>query len=943
VRRGSRTTTTVRAPSPQTSHLAPELTVWCPICFTVIHFEFAHLLIFFWACVYTTSCLVSSFRLRSVQSSWDRVSQADTETLCSAIEKRLLSPAELWAKIKEDAAGIGLTSLTHPQGAMDSDLRPDQIMGKLFSGNGKGSWRVSWIALLPGANTGYEDVEWKIMQRLFLRNFKLPPDFDYSKYLRQKLMDSLAESLEVTPLIWFLVIGMVIFFQLLSLTWGSFQGDQDPHNCMGGVKGVVARRRLDTLDTFGLLPTEEGALDGFAPMEVFSLLAAVLPGASGRRQLAGGGDDDDPFLFFGLCCKDCGKGKQRRQLGGGGASSGDDEKEWCKEECAECGGDIPVKKCKGYNATAFTRRRQLGGGGGAGKPLSKAGAQRITWGMVCLGWTIVLANSYVLGFIKHGIHKLMKHQNLKEPSEAALFLRRLDAQLEVRLQMSKIKMFQEGGDDFHNTASQGLKVTFGHEGDYLAKEGDSGDSMFFIVAGNIDIVSEFDEGRPTLATLGPGDFCGEMSLLLSIERSKSLVISSEEATIAVMDQEQLDSLEDSYSHVIDQLRQTAQTRLKMTSIDSVKKVKTPRAKTTSPKHGGHGHGHKHSGAKLPGMGHHHHRGSKMIWAEEILSNKVKKRFTVFSQLFLLLNCFYLSFYLGHVSFIVVPRAGYGSFGTFLVHTILIIPSILVMFYLAPVQAKYQCLLSNVLERDDELIAHVTSERSRMLEIRNKMRTAMMHMGIKIAHDNELEPEDITAYDVAKFAFQMLDADGGGTLSYKELREGLPEFGIFLDKKEFQAVCRLIDPDSDGQLDMKEWLDFMQATDDDLMGGEWQGALEASKLRKKIKDALYEPALALYWETAPTGAEPPTVAQVVAQIFQQLDEDGNETLDYLELKTGLEMHDVVVSADEFRLLLALVDHNHKGDVTLAMFHQLMEMTGEIAALLSLSLSLSLSLT
>jgi hypothetical protein len=53
-----------------------------------------------------------------------------------------------------------------------------------------------------------------------------------------------------------------------------------------------------------------------------------------------------------------------------------------------------------------------------------------------------------------------------------------------------------------------------------------------------------------------------------------------------------------------------------------------------------------------------------------------------------------------------------------------------------------------------------------------------------------------------------------------------------------------------------------------------------------------------------------------------------------------MHDVVVSADEFRLLLALVDHNHKGDVTLAMFHQLMEMTGEIAALLSLSLSLSL---
>ena len=67
-------------------------------------------------------------------------------------------------------------------------------------------------------------------------------------------------------------------------------------------------------------------------------------------------------------------------------------------------------------------------------------------------------------------------------------------------------------------------------------------------------------------------------------------------------------------------------------------------------------------------------------------------------------------------------------------------------------------------------------------------------------------------------------------------------------------------------------------------------------------------------------------EVVAQIFESLDQDGNEQLDYLELKSGLESHDVVISADEFRKLVALVDHNHKGDVTLPMFHRLMEMTG-----------------
>lgn len=51
----------------------------------------------------------------------------------------------------------------------------------------------------------------------------------------------------------------------------------------------------------------------------------------------------------------------------------------------------------------------------------------------------------------------------------------------------------------------------------LAKEGDQGDSMFFIVEGKVDIVSESD--GTILATLGAGNFLGEMSLLLADPRS----------------------------------------------------------------------------------------------------------------------------------------------------------------------------------------------------------------------------------------------------------------------------------------------------------------------------------------------------------------------------------------------------------------------------------------
>jgi hypothetical protein len=136
--------------------------------------------------------------------------------------------------------------------------------------------------------------------------------------------------------------------------------------------------------------------------------------------------------------------------------------------------------------------------------------------------------------------------------------------------------------------------------------------------------------------------------------------------------------------------------------------------------------------------------------------------------------------------------------------------------------------------DDDLIAAVSSERKKIIALRNTMRTAMMHYGIKIAHEKAIDADEITAVDVAKHAFQTIDTDGGGTLDYHELKAGLPTFGIFLSKADFKQVCRLIDPDQDGTLDIDEWMKFMQATDDDLAGDDWKHALSAVKLRSKIK-------------------------------------------------------------------------------------------------------------
>lgn len=60
--------------------------------------------------------------------------------------------------------------------------------------------------------------------------------------------------------------------------------------------------------------------------------------------------------------------------------------------------------------------------------------------------------------------------------------------------------------------------------------------------------------------------------------------------------------------------------------------------------------------------------------------------------------------------------------------------------------QYQCLLSNVVHRDDDLIAHVTSELTKAIAVRDKVRHALMHQGLKLAHEKNLTLEEITPGD-----------------------------------------------------------------------------------------------------------------------------------------------------------------------------------------------------
>jgi Ca2+-binding EF-hand superfamily protein len=58
-------------------------------------------------------------------------------------------------------------------------------------------------------------------------------------------------------------------------------------------------------------------------------------------------------------------------------------------------------------------------------------------------------------------------------------------------------------------------------------------------------------------------------------------------------------------------------------------------------------------------------------------------------------------------------------------------------------------------------------------------------------------------DLAK-VFDVLDADGGGTIDHSELLAALAKVGMALDAAAASAMLKFVDTDGDGTIDRAEW-------------------------------------------------------------------------------------------------------------------------------------------
>ena len=78
------------------------------------------------------------------------------------------------------------------------------------------------------------------------------------------------------------------------------------------------------------------------------------------------------------------------------------------------------------------------------------------------------------------------------------------------------------GDDDRESLKNAAKRRAYKEGEVLIEEGDEGDDLFIIDAGDVEVSTRLPGGEVKLATLGPGAVLGEVALMTGVPRTSTV-------------------------------------------------------------------------------------------------------------------------------------------------------------------------------------------------------------------------------------------------------------------------------------------------------------------------------------------------------------------------------------------------------------------------------------
>lgn len=97
-------------------------------------------------------------------------------------------------------------------------------------------------------------------------------------------------------------------------------------------------------------------------------------------------------------------------------------------------------------------------------------------------------------------------------------------------------------------------------GSVIFEKGSSAEALFIILSGRVQILDVVDDEQVEIATLGPGDFFGELALLLHTVHSKT-ALALEDSELMVLPKDSFQELLASNAELAGHFRRTLQARL----------------------------------------------------------------------------------------------------------------------------------------------------------------------------------------------------------------------------------------------------------------------------------------------------------------------------------------------------------------------------------------------
>lgn len=123
--------------------------------------------------------------------------------------------------------------------------------------------------------------------------------------------------------------------------------------------------------------------------------------------------------------------------------------------------------------------------------------------------------------------------------------------------LQKIPLFDGVGDEFLNEVSLYMRPIVCVPNEYVFKEGDTGNEMYFVIKGRLNVITSGE----IISALDDGDFFGEIALFSENKRRTASVKSESYSDLYRLDKELFDEVLKHYPKIAEHIKEIAQKRL----------------------------------------------------------------------------------------------------------------------------------------------------------------------------------------------------------------------------------------------------------------------------------------------------------------------------------------------------------------------------------------------